>query len=117
MIWLAVDIAYLPLRQDLLAKNVLMPAQMDFCLGNSLSFIDIAYMPASTWPARHRSRSGEAGRPARSCLNTDLFLQSCPEQPQQPVLSTYSQVSHGRRGKPRMAQICEVNLQPLNPEP
>ncbi len=29
-----VDIAYLPLRQDLLAKNVLMTAQRDFCLGN-----------------------------------------------------------------------------------
>jgi len=31
-----VDIAYLPLRQDLLAKNVLMTAQRDFSLGNSL---------------------------------------------------------------------------------
>ena len=31
-----VDIAYLPLRQDLLTKNGLMTAQMDFCLGNSL---------------------------------------------------------------------------------
>jgi len=31
-----VDIAYLPLRQDLLAKNVLMTAQRDFRLGNSL---------------------------------------------------------------------------------
>ena len=30
-----VDIAYLPLRQDLLAKNVLMTAQRDFRLGNS----------------------------------------------------------------------------------
>jgi len=35
-----VDIAYLPLRQDLLAKNVLMTAQMDFRLGNSLLNID-----------------------------------------------------------------------------
>jgi len=32
---LAVDIAYLPLRQDLLAKNVLMTAQRDYGLGNS----------------------------------------------------------------------------------
>jgi len=31
-----VDIAYLPLRQDLFAKNVLMTAQRDFRLGNSL---------------------------------------------------------------------------------
>jgi len=31
-----VDIAYLPLRQDLLAKNVLMTAQRDLGLGNSL---------------------------------------------------------------------------------
>jgi len=30
-----VDIAYLPLRQDLLAKNVLMTAQRHFRLGNS----------------------------------------------------------------------------------
>jgi hypothetical protein len=30
-----VDIAYLPLRQDLFAKNVLMTAQRDFRLGNS----------------------------------------------------------------------------------
>ncbi|MBW2342357.1 MAG: hypothetical protein JRF50_18830 [Deltaproteobacteria bacterium] len=31
-----VDIAYLPPRQDLFAKNVLMTAQRDFRLGNSL---------------------------------------------------------------------------------
>ena len=31
-----VDIAYLPLRQDLLAKSVLMTAQRDYGLGNSL---------------------------------------------------------------------------------
>jgi hypothetical protein len=31
-----VDIADLLLRQDLLAKNVLMTAQRNFCLGNSL---------------------------------------------------------------------------------
>ena len=31
---LTVDIAYLPLRQDLLAKNVLMTAQRDFHLVN-----------------------------------------------------------------------------------
>jgi hypothetical protein len=30
-----VDTAYLPLRQDLLAKNVLMTAQRDYGLGNS----------------------------------------------------------------------------------
>jgi hypothetical protein len=36
-----VDIAYLPLRQDLLAKTVLMTVQMDFCLGNSLKRIEI----------------------------------------------------------------------------
>ena len=29
-----------------------------------------------------RAGSGEAGGPARSSLNTDLFLQPCPEQPQ-----------------------------------
>jgi hypothetical protein len=31
-----VDIAYLPLRQDLFPKNVLMTAQRDLCLGNNL---------------------------------------------------------------------------------
>ncbi len=36
-----VDIAYLPLRQDFLAKNVLMTAQRDFRLGNSLWKFDI----------------------------------------------------------------------------
>jgi len=30
-----VDIAYLPLRQDLLARNILTTAQTDFRLGNS----------------------------------------------------------------------------------
>jgi hypothetical protein len=35
-----VDIAYLPLRQDFLAKNVLMTAQRDFRLGNSPSAFD-----------------------------------------------------------------------------
>jgi hypothetical protein len=30
-----VEIAYLPLRQDLLAQNVLKTAQSNFCLGNS----------------------------------------------------------------------------------
>jgi hypothetical protein len=30
-----VDIADIPLRQDVLAKNALMPAQRDFGLGNS----------------------------------------------------------------------------------
>jgi hypothetical protein len=33
-----VDIASLALRQDLLAKNVLMTAQRDFGLGNSLKY-------------------------------------------------------------------------------
>jgi hypothetical protein len=35
-----VDIAYLPLRQDLFAKNVLMTAQRDFRLGNSPKKLD-----------------------------------------------------------------------------
>jgi hypothetical protein len=35
-----VDIANLPPRQDLLAKNVLMTAQRDFGLGNSLLKLD-----------------------------------------------------------------------------
>jgi len=35
-----VDIAYLPLRQDLFAKNVLMTAQRDFRLGNSPTTIN-----------------------------------------------------------------------------
>jgi len=35
-----VDIAYLPLCQDLFAKNVLMTAQRDFHLGNSLFGFD-----------------------------------------------------------------------------
>jgi len=35
-----VDIAYLPLRQDFFAKNVLMTAQRDFLLGNSLFNLD-----------------------------------------------------------------------------
>jgi hypothetical protein len=34
-----VDIAYLPLRQDLFAKNVLMTAQSNFHLGTSLLII------------------------------------------------------------------------------
>jgi hypothetical protein len=38
-----VDIAYLPLRQDLFAKNVLMTAQRDFCFGNSPSSSDLVY--------------------------------------------------------------------------
>jgi len=38
-----VDIAYLPLRQDFLAKNVLMTAQRDFCFGNSPSRPDLVY--------------------------------------------------------------------------
>jgi hypothetical protein len=37
-----VDIACLPLRQDLLSKNVLMTAQRDFRLGNSPSIFDIS---------------------------------------------------------------------------
>jgi len=38
-----VDIAYLPVRQDLFAKNVLMTAQRDFRLGNSLSRCDTSF--------------------------------------------------------------------------
>jgi len=38
-----VDIAYLPLRQDLFGKNVLMTAQMDFRLGNSLWKFDLDF--------------------------------------------------------------------------
>jgi hypothetical protein len=34
-----VDIAYLPLRQDLFAENVLMTAKSNFRLGNSLLII------------------------------------------------------------------------------
>jgi hypothetical protein len=36
-----VDIAYLPVRQDLLAKNILMTAQRDYGLGNSPYWTDI----------------------------------------------------------------------------
>jgi len=36
-----VDIAYLPLRQDLFAKTVLMTAKWNFRLGNSLSTLRI----------------------------------------------------------------------------
>jgi hypothetical protein len=39
----AVGIADLSLRQDLLAKNVLMTAQRNFCLGNSLSTFGKAF--------------------------------------------------------------------------
>jgi len=35
-----VDITYLPLRQDLFAKDVLMTVQRDFRFGNSLYTID-----------------------------------------------------------------------------
>ena len=35
-----VEVADLPLRQDLLAKNVLMTAQRNFCLGNNPSSIN-----------------------------------------------------------------------------
>jgi hypothetical protein len=35
-----VDIAYLPLRQDLFSKNVLMTAQRDFGFTNSLYWFD-----------------------------------------------------------------------------
>jgi hypothetical protein len=35
-----IEIADVPPRQDLLAKNVLMTAQRDFCLGNSLFTFD-----------------------------------------------------------------------------
>jgi hypothetical protein len=39
----AVDIAYLPLRQDFLAKNALMTAQRDFRFGNNLLTSDSFY--------------------------------------------------------------------------
>ncbi len=39
-----VDIAYLPLRQDLFSKNVLMTAQRDFRLGNSLLSDPISFL-------------------------------------------------------------------------
>ena len=42
-----VDIAYLPLRQDLFAKNVLMTAQRDLGLGNSLMTNDIIVLSLS----------------------------------------------------------------------
>ena len=38
---LTVDIAYVPLRQDFLTKNVLMTAQRDFHVGNSLYALGI----------------------------------------------------------------------------
>jgi len=44
-----VDIAYLPLRQDLLAKNVLMTAQRVFGLGNSLSRADPTDVAMTSW--------------------------------------------------------------------
>ena len=37
----AVEIANLPLRRDLFAKNVLMIAQRNFCLGNSPLRLDV----------------------------------------------------------------------------
>jgi len=40
-----VDIADLPLRQDLLAKNVLMTAQRNCCLGNNLLTLDKQQIP------------------------------------------------------------------------
>jgi hypothetical protein len=43
-----VDIAYLPLRQDLLAKNVLMTAQRDFRLDNRPQIPDHCEI---RWPA------------------------------------------------------------------
>jgi hypothetical protein len=43
-----VDIAYLPLRQDLLAKNVLMTAQRNCGLGNSLLTTDAVITLASS---------------------------------------------------------------------
>jgi hypothetical protein len=43
-----VQIADLPLRQDLLAKNVLMTAQRNFCLGNRPSTIN-DYLKSPCW--------------------------------------------------------------------
>jgi hypothetical protein len=46
----AVDIGYLPLRQDFLAKVVLMSAQRDLVLGNSLSIVSRGiYLGAEPW--------------------------------------------------------------------
>ena len=45
-----VDIAYLPLRQDLFAKNVLMTVQRDFCLGNSLRTGEEGSSPEMLFP-------------------------------------------------------------------
>jgi hypothetical protein len=42
-----VDIAYLPLRQHLFAKNILMTAQRDYGLGNSLNRPDRTNVKAS----------------------------------------------------------------------
>jgi len=55
-----VDIAYLPLRQDFLAKNVLMTAQRDFRLGNS--------------PLK---RSAEFFRKEGGVLNAQVWYRSC----------------------------------------
>ncbi len=60
-----VDIAYLPLHQDLLAKNVLMTAQRDFCFGNSLISLDIA------------SSECELKRLARFSLKHIVSLKGC----------------------------------------
>jgi hypothetical protein len=43
-----VDIAYLPLHKDFLAKNVLMTAQRDFRLGNSPFLLDSFFVSISS---------------------------------------------------------------------
>ena len=43
-----VDIAYLPLREDFLAKNVLMTAQRDYGLSNGLLTTDAVITLASS---------------------------------------------------------------------
>jgi len=43
----AVDIAYLPLHKDFLAKNVLMTAQRDFRFGNSPFLLDPFFVAIS----------------------------------------------------------------------
>jgi len=43
-----VDIAYLPLRQDFLAKNVLMTAQRDYGVSNGLLTTDAVITMASS---------------------------------------------------------------------
>ena len=56
---------YLPLRQDLLVKNVLMTAQRDFCLGNS-PFKPDPITPSWVASCFTLRRSSSLGRPRMS---------------------------------------------------